>query len=166
MWRRRTCALVIRSWGLPNGFHGICDGRVISGSVSDGCVQAISTITLPSNSPAIERGGSIATGLNHGPSVIRSDQIKFSRSLDTGRSVKSGTPVPRCPRLPGSGPLLGAGPGAWNSGPTVLDSLNDRVGLARGSWRETQRLDTTRHSIPEGKSLVGAARATTLSYVI
>ena len=44
-----------------------------------------------------------------------------------------------------SSALLGAGPGAWNSGPTVLDSLNDRVGLACGSWRETQRLDTTRH---------------------
>ena len=74
----------------------------------------------------------------------RSDQIKFSRPLDTGRSVKSGSPVPGCNRT-SLNTEQGAGPGAWNSGPTVLDSLNDRVGLARGSWRETQRLDTTRH---------------------
>ena len=64
----------------------------------------------------------------------RSDQIRSSLAAPLTLAE-----VSSLGRQSLDGAELETGPGAWNSGPTVLDSLNDRVGLARGSWRETQR---------------------------
>ena len=81
-----------------------------------------------------------------GRDMSREDQIRSSLAAPlTLAEVSSLGHQSQDAQIQRSGALLGAGPGAWNSGLTLLDSLNDRVGLARGSWRETQRLGTTRH---------------------
>ena len=77
--------------------------------------------------------------VNRSARVRDSDQIRSSLAAPlTLAEVSSLGHQSQDAQILRSGALLGAGPGAWNSGPTVLDSLNDRVGLARGSWRETQ----------------------------
>ena len=43
--------MVSQDWGLPNGFPGTCDGEVIFGNVSEGCLKTIPNITSQSNPP-------------------------------------------------------------------------------------------------------------------
>ena len=54
--------MVSQDWGLPNGFPGTCDGEVIFGNVSEGCLKTIPNITSPSNPPADAPSASALAG--------------------------------------------------------------------------------------------------------
>ena len=107
--RRSTCAyhtsIVIDGWGSHNSLQEEADQINFTGPYIIPTTKFHTPSALPYPTPTRSHFPPFVTSIiingwgSHNGLQEEADQIKFSRSLDTGRSVKSGSPVPRCTRL-------------------------------------------------------------------